>query len=72
MICLKNEIILCETDNKNSGIVWVAKDTDDLSKNYPSILYEFIGNNSIKKYYLGFAQQTKNITNSTCRAWFMV
>ena len=21
---------------------------------------------------LGFAQQTKNITNSTCRAWFMV
>lgn len=45
-------ILVCETDSKNSGIVWLAKDTDDLSNNYPSVLYEFVGKKETKKYYI--------------------
>ena len=45
-------ILVCDTDSKNSGIVWLAKDTDDLSNNYPSVLYEFIGKKETKKFYI--------------------
>ena len=45
-------ILDCKTDAKNSGIVWIAKDTDNLDEEYPSVLYEYVGNNETKKYYM--------------------
>ncbi len=43
--------------------------TEEEKKNTPKITKELLTRIFA---YLGFAQQTKNITNSTCRAWFMV
>ncbi len=44
--------LVCKTGKNDSGIVWLAKDTDNLNSNYPSVLYEYVSDNETKKYYL--------------------
>lgn len=50
-------ILLCEPDRNSYGIVWVAKDTDIINDKNPSILYEFVGQNESKKYYVNAVNQ---------------
>ena len=49
-------IVLCEPGSKESGIVWIATNTDNLSENYPSVLYEFIGKKESRKYYFNASE----------------
>ena len=43
-------ILTCNTTSQDTGIVWLAKDTDNLDNEYPSLLYEFVGKNDQDKF----------------------
>ena len=43
-------VLTCKTDDNHHGIVWVAAPEDDLSSNYPSILYEHVSFNSEEQF----------------------
>lgn len=43
-------IITCKTDDNHHGIIWVSAASDDLSNNYPSILYEHVSFNMEEQF----------------------
>ena len=45
-------IVRISTDDDNHGIIWLSAADDDLEKNYPSLLYEHVGSNVVKPFYI--------------------
>ena len=43
-------VLTCKTDDSHHGIVWVSAPTDDLSSEYPSILYKHVGLSSEEQF----------------------
>ncbi len=43
-------ILICRTDDNHHGIVWVSSPSDNLSKDYPSVLYEYISFNAEEQF----------------------
>ena len=43
-------IITCSTDESHHGIVWASSPTDDLSSEYPSVLYEHVSFSTEEKF----------------------
>ena len=43
-------IITCKTDDSHHGIVWVSAPEDDLSSQYPSVLYEHVSFNKEEQF----------------------
>lgn len=43
-------IITCKTDDSHHGIVWVSAAADDLTNQYPSILYEHVSFSSEEQF----------------------
>ena len=43
-------VLMCKTDDKHDGIVWISSPSDDLTKEYPSVLYDYVSYNSEEQY----------------------
>lgn len=48
--------LTCKTNSNNAGIVWVSDPGDNLDEDYPSVLYEFIGRDSEKTFYVSLEE----------------
>ena len=48
--------LICKTDDKHHGIVWVSSPSDNLDKDYPSILYKYIGFNAEEQFRITIAE----------------
>ena len=44
-------VLLCRTDDNQSGIVWLSAADDDPNKS-PTLLYEFVGRNVEEDFYI--------------------
>lgn len=56
----------CKTDAKSSGIVWVSAASDDLSKGFPSQLYEYVDYETEKNYYVSLEEGGKITVPFAC------
>lgn len=45
-------VLICKTDSDHYGIVWVSAANDNLDKDYPSKLYEFIDTDADETFYI--------------------
>ena len=43
-------IVTCKTDDNHHGIIWASSPDDDLSSQYPSILYEHVSFNTEEQF----------------------
>ena len=43
--------LICKTDSNHHGIVWVSAAKDDLSSEYPSVLYDHVSFDKEETYY---------------------